>query len=145
MRRSDEVRDRVVCLELSNHRNSNVWQLPAPRAGCLHAHLHCQHGDYWNLFGPLAGVNYRVKYLGSVEVDYDPTSTENNQESAQKAMRALYAHTKGSGIQSPTMALQVCKLLPSITITNPRVCCRQNKFGIHFVANFPHVLDCCLY
>lgn len=40
------------------------------------------------------GINYRVKYLGSVEVEYDPASTENNQNNAQKAMRALYGHAK---------------------------------------------------
>ena len=41
------------------------------------------------------GVNYKVKYLGSVEVDFDSAATgANNQEHSQKAMRAILAHSK---------------------------------------------------
>eukprot|EP00039_Didymoeca_costata_P019332 m.337100 g.337100 ORF g.337100 m.337100 type:complete len:384 (+) comp18046_c0_seq1:134-1285(+) len=54
-----------------------------------------------------AGINYQVKYLGSVEVDFDPSSSSNNQEHAQKAMRALRAHTKQQGGKLPRMILRV--------------------------------------
>jgi hypothetical protein len=32
------------------------------------------------------GVNYKVQYLGSVEIDFDPTDQDVNQESAQTAV-----------------------------------------------------------
>lgn len=54
-----------------------------------------------------SGVNYQVKYLGSVEVDFDPASSTNNQEHAQKAMRALRAHCKGQSQKVPKFALRV--------------------------------------
>lgn len=55
----------------------------------------------------MKGINYKVKYLGSVEVEYDPKSTSNNQEAAQKAMRALYAHSKNSGVKNNSLALSI--------------------------------------
>jgi len=54
-----------------------------------------------------AGVNYKVKYLGSVEVDFDASSSSNNQEHAQKAMRALRAYTKGQPQAVPKLVLTV--------------------------------------
>eukprot|EP00035_Acanthoeca_spectabilis_P020503 m.433259 g.433259 ORF g.433259 m.433259 type:complete len:372 (+) comp17552_c0_seq1:43-1158(+) len=52
------------------------------------------------------GINYKVQYLGSVEVDFDPADQDANQESAQTAMRALRDHNKG-GDKLPTMGLQL--------------------------------------
>ena len=54
------------------------------------------------------GINYKVKYLGSVEVDFDGADSSNNQEHAQKAMRALLAHSKGASQgKIPKLVLQV--------------------------------------
>jgi len=53
------------------------------------------------------GINYKIKYLGSVEVDFDPTSSTSNQEHAQKAMRALRLHQKGLKGKASKMSLTV--------------------------------------
>ena len=52
-------------------------------------------------------MNYQVKYLGSVEVDYDPVDVSNNQEHAQKAMRALRAHHKSNHSKLSLSALSI--------------------------------------
>mmetsp|Transcript_11805 Transcript_11805/g.35543 ORF Transcript_11805/g.35543 Transcript_11805/m.35543 type:complete len:358 (-) Transcript_11805:1437-2510(-) len=53
------------------------------------------------------GINYKVKYLGSVEVDFNPEDQEANQVSAETAMRALKDHNKEQKLKLPLMGLQV--------------------------------------
>ena len=53
------------------------------------------------------GVNYKVKYLGSVEVDFDPSDSTSNQEHAQKSMRALRLHCKATPGAATKLVLRV--------------------------------------